>query len=197
LSRFTDEIQFEKDVLMNLLTVIFLASSLAMDAFAVSITLGTFCKSRKIFHSLRVACAFGFFQAMMPILGWLGGLTFRIYIQAYDHWIAFALLSAVGLKMIYESFSVGDSDEQNRSLSNKTIFVLAIATSIDALAVGITFSFGIIEAAAAAVLLIGIITFGFSFAGFHIGDKFGHFFESNIERIGGVILIGIGLKILI
>jgi len=182
---------------MNLLAIIFIAAGLAMDAFAVSITLGTICKSKKVYHSLRIALAFGFFQAIMPVIGWAGGMTFREYIKACDHWIAFSLLSFIGLKMIYESFGANRAGKSIKNLSNKTVFVLSIATSIDALAVGVTFSFDIFGLIAAAVLIIGVVTFLFSYLGFHIGNTIGHFFESVFERIGGIVLIGIGIKVLL
>jgi putative Mn2+ efflux pump MntP len=168
-----------------------------MDAFAVSITLGTICRSRKILHSLRIALAFGFFQAAMPVLGWSGGMFFKEYIKAYDHWVAFALLSFIGAKMIYESFGIDQTEKTIKDLTGKTVLILAVATSIDALAVGVTFSFGMFGMVLTAVIIIGAITFLLSYIGFHIGNTIGHFFESGFERIGGIVLIGIGIKILI
>lgn len=182
---------------MNLLTIIFIAAGLAMDAFAVSITLGTICKSRKVYHSLRIALAFGFFQAAMPVIGWAGGMFFREYIKAYDHWVAFSLLTFIGAKMFYESFNINKAGKTIKNLSGKTVLILSIATSIDALAVGVTFSFEMFGLVAASVLIIGVVTFLFSYIGFHIGNTIGHFFESGFEKIGGVVLFGIGIKILL
>jgi putative Mn2+ efflux pump MntP len=131
----------------------------------------------------------------MPLIGSLAGLSLKECIEDYDHWIAFALLAAVGGKMIYESFKI-KSVEENPDPSNiYVLLVLSIATSIDALAIGITLSL-ITSSIVMAVTIIGLITFTLSYAGVLIGKKFGHFFENKIEAIGGLVLIGIGAKIL-
>jgi putative Mn2+ efflux pump MntP len=133
---------------------------------------------------------------LVPLIGYLAGLGLKSYITGVDHWVAFGLLLFVGGKMVYEAFQI-ESAEKNRDPSNLPILLaLAVATSIDALAVGITLSF-LTSAIALAVTLIGLITFGLSFAGVYIGKRFGHFFESRIEIVGGLILIGIGVKILV
>ena len=181
---------------MDSLTIIIIAVGLAMDAFVVSIVSGSAYKQLHVRHALRMALFFGAFQAFMPLIGSLAGLTLRGHIAHYDHWIAFGLLAAVGGKMIYESLRI-ESIEENPDPSNiLVLLVLSVATSIDALAVGITLSL-IAGSIAVAVVIIGLITFVLSYLGVYIGKRFGHFFESKIEAFGGVILIGIGIKILI
>jgi len=181
---------------MHLSVILFIAVGLSMDAFAVSVVTGSVYRELKVRHALRMALFFGGFQAVMPVLGFLAGLSLRDYISAYDHWIAFGLLVFVGGKMIYESLQF-EAAEKNLDPSNLLVLLaLSVATSIDALAIGITLSMltaGIVAAAA----IIGLVTFTLSYAGILIGKRFGHFFESKIEILGGVILIAIGLKILI
>lgn len=180
---------------MELITIIVIAIGLAMDAFVVSIVSGSAYKQLHVKHALRMALFFGAFQAFMPLIGSLAGLGLKDYIADYDHWVAFALLAAVGGKMIYESFKI-KSIEDNPDPSNVfVLLVLSIATSIDALAIGITLSL-IISSVTLAVIIIGLITFALSYAGVLIGKKFGHFFENRIEALGGLVLIGIGIKIL-
>jgi len=180
---------------MELITIIVIAVGLAMDAFVVSIVSGGTYRQLHVKHALRMAVFFGAFQSFMPLIGSLAGLSLKEYIQDYDHWIAFALLTMVGGKMIYESFKI-KSDEENPDPSNIIVLlVLSVATSIDALAVGITLSI-ITSSVAAAVIIIGLITFALSYIGVLIGKKFGHFFENKIEAVGGLVLIGIGVKIL-
>ncbi len=182
---------------MNILTIIVIAIGLAMDAFAVSIATGATYKKTGINHAFRIAFAFGGFQAIMPVVGWLSGLTLRNFIKDYDHWIAFTLLAFIGGKMIYKSFKIKRAQEQTDTLSAAMLLVLALATSIDALAVGITFSFLLAGSLVIAVIIIGLITFVFSYAGFYIGKSFGHFFETGIVALGGLILLAIGTKILL
>lgn len=158
---------------------------------------GGACKKSKMDHALRMAVAFGGFQAVMPLVGWLAGLGLRNVIRDYDHWVAFILLALIGSKMIYESFKIKQAQRRSDVLTSFMLVVLAVATSIDALAVGITFSFLLAGSVIIAVAIIGVITFVFSYAGFYIGRGFGHFFETGLEAIGGVILIGIGTKILL
>ena len=180
---------------MGLITIIIIAVGLAMDAFAVSIVSGSACKQLKVKHALRTALFFGGFQAFMPLIGALAGLSLKEYIANYDHWMAFGLLSAVGGKMIYESFKI-KSVEGNFDPSNIfVLLVLSIATSIDALAIGITLSL-ITSSIVTAVIIIGLVTFVLSYLGVFIGKKSGHFFESKIEALGGLVLIALGLKIL-
>jgi len=181
---------------MNFVTITIIAIGLAMDAFAVSIASGVTLKQFKVGPALRVALFFGGFQALMPVLGWLTGSSFQQYIAAFDHWIAFGLLTFIGSKMIYESFLI-EKTENNYDPNNlATVFVLSIATSIDALAVGLSFSALQVQIIQPAIV-IGIVTFLLSLLGVYIGGKFGSLFENKIEFIGGTVLIGIGLKILI
>lgn len=182
---------------MNLPTIIIIAVGLAMDAFAVSIAIGSTHKKPIMNHAIRTALAFGSFQAIMPLIGFFAGLALKNYIQDYDHWIAFGLLAIIGSKMIYESFKLKKPQKGFKPLSNSMLLVLAIATSIDALAVGITFSFLLENSLIIAVIIIGLTTFVLSYAGFYIGKHLGHFFESSIEALGGLVLLAIGTKILI
>jgi putative Mn2+ efflux pump MntP len=177
-------------------TILFIAVGLAMDAFAVSVVTGSLYKEFKVRHALRMALFFGGFQGIMPVIGFLAGLGLKEYISASDHWIAFALLCFVGGKMIYESFRI-EAAERNRDPSNLLVLLpLSFATSIDALAVGITLSL-LKVSILLAVTIIGLITFGLSYCGVYIGKRFGHFFESKVEIVGGLILIAIGIKILV
>ena len=181
---------------MDSLTIVIIAVGLAMDAFVVSIVSGSAYRQLHVKHALRMALFFGAFQAFMPLIGSLAGLTLREYIAHYDHWIAFGLLVAVGGKMIYESLKI-KSVEENPDPSNIfVLLVLSVATSIDALAVGITLSL-LAGSIVVAVIIIGLITFVLSYLGVYIGKRFGHFFESKMEALGGIILIGIGTKVLI
>jgi putative Mn2+ efflux pump MntP len=181
---------------MDLPTILVIAVGLSMDAFAVSVASGSVYKKLEIRHALLMALSFGAFQAIMPIAGWLGGLGFRRFIQDFDHWVAFALLAIIGLKMIYEAFAIKKVDKKLQSMNFLVLLTLSVATSIDALAVGITLSL-LNGAIVTAVIIIGLVTFCFSYAGVQIGKNFGHFLESKIEIIGGLVLIGIGVKILI
>jgi len=181
---------------MDLVTIVFIAIGLAMDAFAVSIASGAAYKHLHLRHTLRIALFFGGFQAFMPLIGSLAGLSFREYIADYDHWLAFIILVAVGGKMIYESFKI---TEAQRSYSPSNILVLltlSVATSIDALAIGITLSL-VAVSIAAAVTVIGLVTFILSYLGVMIGKRFGHVFENKIEVFGGIVLIALGVKIVI
>ncbi len=181
---------------MQLLTIIIIAVGLAMDAFAVSVVSGSAYKQLKIKHAFRMAIFFGGFQAIMPLVGSLAGISVKEYIAGFDHWAAFALLSAVGAKMIYESFKITKAEENFNPENILVLLALSVATSIDALVVGITLSFLRIPIAIA-VTIIGLVTFVLSYLGVLIGKRFGHFFENKIEAIGGLVLIALGLKILI
>ena len=181
---------------MELATIVLIAVGLAMDAFAVSIVTGSVYQELRIKHALRMALFFGAFQAVMPLVGSLAGLGLKGHVEAWDHWIAFGLLAFVGGKMIFEAFEI-KSAEKNLDPSNLLILLtLSIATSIDALAVGFTLSL-LTTSLTLAVSIIGLITFGLSYLGVSIGKRFGHFFEAKIEVLGGLILIGIGVKILV
>jgi putative Mn2+ efflux pump MntP len=180
---------------MELLTILIISVALSMDAFAVSIASGSAYRQLKLRHSLQIAIFFGGFQAFMPLIGSLAGLTLKKYIENYDHWIAFLLLSAVGAKMIYESFKIGSAEKFFDPSNIFVLLALSVATSIDALAVGVTLSL-ITSSIIMAVFIIGIVTFALSYLGVFIGKKFGHFFENKIEAFGGLVLIAIGVKIL-
>ena len=167
-----------------------------MDAFAVSVCKGLSVKKLKAKHMLTVGAYFGGFQALMPLLGYILGIQFQSMIQQFDHWIAFVLLGIIGGNMIRGALSK-DEDKLDGSLAFKTMLLLAIATSIDALAVGITFAFLPGTRIVPAVALIGSITFVFSAAGIRLGNVFGLRYKSKAEFAGGVILILLGTKILL
>ncbi|OFZ77163.1 MAG: hypothetical protein A3K03_05575, partial [Bdellovibrionales bacterium RIFOXYD1_FULL_44_7] len=174
---------------MSLATLLVIALGLSMDAFAVAIADGAAARSLNIKRALRLAFFFGLFQALMPIVGWLAGYGFRNLIMNVDHWVAFGLLALVGGKMIYESLKLDDNE--NNILNQQRLVVLlslSIATSIDALAVGLSFSFLRIDIPFPAIV-IGIVTFLVSFFGVYLGTKVGHFFEKKIAMIGGITLL--------
>ena len=180
---------------MEFVTIMVIAVGLAMDAFTVSIVSGSAYKQLHLKHALQMALFFGAFQAFMPLVGALAGLSVKEHITGWDHWVAFALLAGVGAKMIYESLRM-KPEKQDRDPTNILVLLaLSIATSIDALAVGITLSL-LVTSLAIAVAIIGLVTFILCYLGVCIGKKFGHFFESKIEALGGLILIALGLKIL-
>ena len=181
---------------MELITIILIAVGLAMDAFAVSVVSGSFYKQLQIIHALRMALFFGGFQALMPLIGSLAGLSAKDYIVDYDHWVAFGILGAVGGKMIYESFKIKSVEDNYDPANIIVLLILSVATSIDALAIGLTLSL-IARSIIVAVIIIGLITFVLSYLGVLVGKRFGHFFENKIEILGGLILIGLGVKILI
>jgi putative Mn2+ efflux pump MntP len=181
---------------VELLAIVAIAVSLSMDAFAVSVVTGAAYKELHVRHTLRMAGFFGGFQALMPAVGYLAGLTVSKFISGFDHWVAFSILLVIGLKMIYESFKIKQERKTMHPADLPMLLALAIATSIDALAVGITLSL-ITKQIAEAVIIIGAVTFALSCAGVSIGKRFGHFFESGIEAIGGLVLIALGLKILV
>lgn len=180
---------------MDLLAVVLIAVGLAMDAFAVALCKGLAMKKPDMRSILIIGVWFGFFQALMPVIGYLLGSSFYDYISDYDHWIAFILLLAIGLNMIREALS-GEEEGVDDSIGFRTMLVLAIATSIDALAVGISLAMAGDDIAVSAVL-IGVITFAISAAGVKIGSVFGDRFGSKAELVGGVILILIGFNILL
>ena len=195
---------------MSLLDIILLAIALAMDCFTVSIVSGVILSQQDNHHSsffiphfslFRMAFLFGLFQAMMPLLGWLGISHFQSYMEAYDHWIAFGLLGFIGGKMIWESFGPEEEQHFNPSLL-KTQLLLAIATSIDALAVGISFActgYETLSQLTFPLVIIGIASFILSLLGYHLGRRFGSIITRRLkpELFGGVILILIGVKVLL
>ena len=179
---------------MNIFELLLLAVGLAMDAFAVSVCKGLSVERLKPRHPITAGLYFGGFQALMPLIGWLLGSQFESLIKSVDHWIAFGLLVLIGANMIRESF--GKAEELNSSFSPKAMLPLAVATSIDALAVGVTFAF--LEVSIVfAVSIIGAVTFVISAAGVRIGNVCGAKYKSRAELAGGVILIILGVKILI
>lgn len=197
---------------MSIITIILTAFALAMDAFAVSITKGMTLKKLTKGTAIKIALFFGVFQAAMPLIGWILGISFQSYIKAIDHWIALILLSILGGKMIYEFYEGRkekklEEDAENEvsstlesegnkiyEISNKELTTLAIATSIDALAIGISFAFLNVNIISSS-LIIGIITFMLCFIGVITGRKVGGVFKDYAELIGGVILILIGINI--
>lgn len=180
---------------MGLLELFILAVGLSMDAFAVSVCKGLAMPKISVKKAVIVGIWFGGFQALMPALGYLLGSQFKDSITAVDHWIAFILLGIIGGNMIREACS-GECEKENDALDIKTMFLLAVATSIDALAVGITFAFLKVNIVAA-VSFIGATTFIISAAGVKIGNIFGTKYKAKAELAGGVILILLGLKILL
>lgn len=180
---------------MSIIEIILIGIGLAMDAFAVSICKGLALKKFDKKKAIIIASYFAIFQALMPVIGYLLGSTFSKTIESIDHWVAFGLLSAIGINMLKEAIKK-DDEKQDDNVNFKNMIVLAIATSIDALAVGITFAF-LKTNVILSVGIIGIITFILSIIGVKIGNKFGEKFESKAEILGGVILILIGLKILL
>ena len=181
---------------MNFLTILSLAIALSMDAFSVSICKGLTTKKFSWKMALTCGLWFGFFQALMPVIGYFLGEQFEQYITTVDHWIAFGLLFLIGANMIREAIWGRDDQENNGALDFRTMLLLAIATSIDALAVGI--SFACIQVKIwSSVLIIGLTTFLFSVMGVKIGNVFGSKFEKSAGIVGGIILILIGLKILL
>lgn len=178
---------------MQTLELLVIAIGLSMDAFAVAICKGLSLRTARWSHACIVGCYFGGFQALMPVLGYVLGRQFSEYIQAYDHWVAFGLLGFVGIRMIVESRQA--CPVVTDSLDMRSMLVLSVATSIDALAVGITFSFLQVQILPAAAS-IGIVTFTLSFIGMRIGSAFGTRFKAGAELAGGIILIAMGAKIL-
>ena len=179
---------------MSLFELFILAIGLSMDAFAVSVCKGLSVPKARISHSLICGAYFGAFQALMPLIGWALGVQFQSLITSVDHWIAFVLLGAIGINMIRESRE--EEACMDASFTVRAMLPLAVATSIDALAVGVTFAFLKVEIGWA-VLFIGVITFLTSALGVRVGALFGARFQSKAELAGGVILVLMGLKILL
>ena len=180
---------------MGLIELFLIAVGLSMDAFAVSVCKGLAMPKCTFKKAAIVGLWFGGFQALMPAIGYVLGAQFQETIASIDHWIAFVLLALIGGNMIHEALD-NDEEEADASLDVKTMFLLAVATSIDALAIGITFAFLKINIIPA-VCFIGIVTFIISFAGVKIGNVFGARYKNKAEIVGGVILILLGLKILL
>lgn len=183
-----------EDVFMDFVTLLTLAVGLAMDAFAVSICKGLAMREKVLKKGIIVGLWFGGFQALMPTIGFFLGTQFKDQITSIDHWIAFVLLGLIGINMVKEALS-NEEEQADDSIAVKEMFMLAVATSIDALAVGITFAFLNVHIVSAASI-IGVCTFLISFAGVKIGNIFGTKYKSKAELAGGIILILLGFKIL-
>ncbi len=179
---------------MSLIELFILAVGLSMDAFAVSVCKGLSLGKIKAKHMCIAGAWFGGFQALMPLIGYFLGSFFAEMIEKYDHWVAFVLLAIIGGNMIKESF--GKDEKVDSSMDVKSMLLLAIATSIDALAVGVTFAFLQVQIVPA-VSFIGVITFIFSAVGVKIGSLFGTKYKSKAELFGGIVLVLIGIKILL
>jgi putative Mn2+ efflux pump MntP len=179
-------------------SVILIGFSLAMDAFAVSVSSGISIKDLKVFHAARASFFFALFQFAMPVAGWYLGMAFAVYIQAFDHWVAFGLLVLIGGKMLFEASKekeeTGGQGKDIRSLP--CLLLLSVATSIDALAVGLSFSL-LGQDIWVPAILISVITFAVCLTGFEFGRRIGVLLEKRAEILGGLILIGIGVKILL
>lgn len=180
---------------MQLYELFIVAVSLSMDAFAVSVCKGLSVGRPKWWHCLTCGVWFGGFQALMPLLGWMLGVRFQAVIASVDHWVAFVLLGLIGFNMVREALS-GEEEELDCSFGIRAMFLLALATSIDALAVGVTFAFLKVPILQA-VTLIGLTTLVLSCLGVKIGSVFGNRFQSKAELAGGIILMVMGLKILL
>ena len=180
---------------MSLFEIVLVGVGLAMDAFAVSVCKGLAMRKINWKKAVIIAAYFGVFQAVMPVIGYYLGSTFSAVVQKIDHWIAFILLAGIGINMIKESRD-DEEEKRNDNVNFKTMIVLAIATSIDALAVGVTFAFFEVNVWIA-VTIIGIITLILSLIGVILGNKFGDKFQNKAELAGGIILILIGLRILL
>ncbi len=190
-------INSKRGMTLNSVTLFSIALGVSMDAFAVAVTSGIIINKVKLKNALKIGFFFGFFQALMPLIGWGAGIGFHHYIEKFDHWIAFILLVIIGGKMIYESFKgdEGEEDKNKNPLQLKVLLFLAVATSIDALAVGISFAFLEIPIFSS-IIIIGMVTFIFSFLGVLIGKSSGQFLRGKAEIVGGVVLTFIGVKIL-
>ena len=181
---------------MSLWELLCIAVGLSMDAFAVAVCKGLATSTVKPRHMVVVGLWFGGFQALMPLIGYFVGAAFKEYIEAYDHWVALVLLSAIGLNMIREAIWGGE-EETDCSFCVKAMLPMAIATSIDALIVGVTFALLPEVNVAAAVSFIGVITFLLSAIGVRVGNLFGTKYKSRAELLGGIILVLMGVKILL
>ncbi|GHU78316.1 putative manganese efflux pump MntP [Clostridia bacterium] len=187
---------------MAIWEIVLLSLGLAMDAFAVAMCKGVALPRLKARHAVTVGLYFGGFQALMPMLGYWLGARFSVFVNSVDHWVAFIILSVIGLKMVYESLKKDESDaedstEQERSpLRPASMLALAVATSVDAFAVGIMFGLKGVSLALPATM-IGLITFALSALGAWVGHRFGARFEKSAERVGGSVLVLLGIKMLI
>jgi putative Mn2+ efflux pump MntP len=173
-----------------------IAVAVAMDAFAASVSSGIAIHRIHVRHALLIASFFGTFQAVMPLIGWLAGHASKVVVSAFDHWLAFGLLAFIGGKAIWTSLRRGPDEARPSSIDVRVLTVLALATSIDALAVGLSLSYLDVSITRAA-LLMGVVTFAGSFLGVYVGDMIGHLFERPLEALSGLVLVGIGVRILL
>ena len=188
---------YKGDLFMGIIELFILAVGLSMDAFAVSVCKGLAMKKAPAKAMVVCGAWFGGFQALMPLIGFFLGTLFIDAISAIDHWIAFALLALIGINMLREALSKDEGEQTDADLSVRTMFVMAVATSIDALAVGISLAMAGVGNIYLAVLLIGATTFALSAVGVKVGSVFGSKYEKKAEIVGGVILILLGVKILL
>ena len=180
-----------------MLEIIIIGVGLSMDALAISIVSGGAYKQLRVRHALRVATCFGGAQAIMPVIGYLAGVGLKATIQGVDHWVVFAVLVAIGIKMIVEAFKIRKAEERTDVTSLMVLLTLSVATSIDALAVGLTLPLIAATPIGQAAVIIGIVTFAICFVGVYVGHHAGHFSGTKMEVVGGLALIAIGTKILI
>jgi len=182
---------------MNVSGILMISFGIAMDAFAVSITSGTIIKERfRLNNILKIGLFLAFFQALMPLVGWGFGSQFSLYIENIDHWIAFFLLGTIGVKMVFDSIKNEDNNSRVNPLDNKVLIYLSIATSVDALAVGVSFAF-LDVSILFSIICIGITTFILSIIGIFIGKLSGERLKKKAELFGGIVLMLIGIKILL
>ena len=179
---------------MDLIAIVLIAVGLAIDAFAVSIASGISITHRRRRTAVLMASSFAFFQMLMPVIGWAGGIQLQDLIVDVDHWVAFGLLAFIGSKMIYDSFQ--KDGKQQATLKPHVLLTLSVATSIDALMVGLSFAF-LQTSIVTPIAAIGAVTFGLSCVGFFFGNTIAKVFGNKIKAIGGIILIAIGIQILI
>ncbi|MDD5110470.1 MAG: manganese efflux pump MntP family protein [Patescibacteria group bacterium] len=180
---------------MSTLNILLVAVALAMDAMAVAAANGAHHRSLSRRKALTIAASFGLFQLFMPLVGWMLGTGFKNAIMGFDHWLAFTLLSLIGIKMVWESFK--PVEERNICINSiGVLLLLSVATSTDALVVGVTFAF-VPTAVALAVILIGLVTFGLSLAAISLGKICGDLWGKKAETFGGLVLVAIGVKILV
>ncbi len=181
---------------MDIVAFIVIALVLSIDSFTVSLASGIVIKRLTLNSVLKIAVLFGFFQALMPLIGWLSGIGIKSLISDLDHWIAFVLLCLVGCKMIYDSVKEEDEITEKNPLKTGLLVTLAIATSIDALAIGMSFAF-LDVSIFVLIVIIGIITFSMVSIGVYLGNRFGKVLDRRVMIVGGIVLIGLGVKILV
>jgi manganese efflux pump family protein len=181
---------------VNLPSILIIAIGLGMDAFSVAIGAGAVSRTVSLGSVFRLSFHFGMFQTLMPVAGWYAGMTVADIISGYDHWVAFGLLAYVGGKMIVESFSRNEKNFRTDPTKGWTLVILSVATSIDALAVGLSFSFLKVPILYPSII-IGMVAFGMTMVGMLCGKKLGKMMGRKVEMIGGIILVGIGVRILV